>query len=511
MLSYSCFILNRMLCVFRSGKTLAPLPEDDVKRSANLEEPVSAPQMGDNEKDRASSSLPADGGDMDSNSKFAIRKVVFTSCNAETPRDNAKAVAEPPPFIVPNLAEQQKLKNLLKAKFASGDYIIKNLNSATQIRAKNSLIYATMDQFLTENKLQFYSYTNDGPKYKKFVLYGLNNEDIDEIKLNLTEYGLDPADIKTMRIKNPRYNDQTNYIVYFDAQFKVTLQILNEVKYICSTVVKWAHYRQPTTNCLQCQTCFRYKHSAAKCHMKQICLYCAEPHPADKCPLLERKIACKQAKIPEFLLRCTNCKGHHTAVFKNCPSRLQLIHNNHMKYNSKSTAEPFAVPTNTPKLIPAPLPTHNAWKTAQQFPPLTRGRKNIPVQQPVVAALITRSHTPPSRQSRYRQSNQTPTTTRPPADRFTNRSQIKNKSNQHRQVKATNSTLVQPFPIHNNYNTENSKSNVNNSTNDHNCFNSQEMVVIFQEMLTSIRTCRNKEQQLQALMTLAIKYMPCRE
>ena len=139
-------------------------------------------------------------------------------------------------------------------------------------------------------------------------MYGLSEDDIDSIKDCLTEYGLEPAEVKPMRLKTPRRDALINYLVYFDPAIGVSLTMLKEVKYVCSTVVSWAHYRQPQTNCVQCRNCFRYNHTAESCHMKPVCMFCAQEHASVDCPLLERKKSTNKDSIPECLLKCCNCK-----------------------------------------------------------------------------------------------------------------------------------------------------------------------------------------------------------
>lgn len=59
--------------------------------------------------------------------------------------------------------------------------------------------------------------------------------------------------------------------------------------------------------------CYRVGHISAKCRGKARCLYCGnERHmEAAECPKKDQQLC------------CINCKGEHTAIFKNCPSVTQ--------------------------------------------------------------------------------------------------------------------------------------------------------------------------------------------
>lgn len=494
--------------LLRTGKTLDTRPQTP-KKDPNTQRPAMAGNTDGGE--------PAPPNTQEkTTSRFAIRKVMFPRAADNTAANKKETPSsDPPPIVVPfrqanktaeNLIDSD-VKTILKAKLVPADFVIKNLNNATQIRANNAKTYAEIQKILSEAKMEFYTYTNQAPKLKKFVVYGLCKEDIADIKQNLQDYGLNPVDIKPMHQKQPR-NSQTNYLCYFDEEDNVTLQILSEVKYICSTVVSWAHYRQPATNCLQCRNCFRYKHSAESCHMTAICMYCAEPHPSTACPLLELKLADKRASIPEYRLKCTNCKGNHTAVFKLCPARTQLINTRHAERRNTAKAKTFA---------DAPLPTHNAWNTNKKplFPPLITKMRTITTTPaelvPTTSITRSRSHSPPdvTRKPQRTNNKQTPSSSRRPADH----------SRSHQQKPAIQGRIINEKVSFQNQLEKHNRShaalknpiNLNNSNanhNDNNRFSPQDLMAIFQEILENISRCNTKQEQLNALMALAVKYMP---
>ena len=486
--------------LLRLGKTLKS-PPPKVKKTSERSRPAAMVNA------KAAESPPDHVTEEVQDSRFSTRRIYFPRDAGDKPKPQEFQPKAPPPIIVPGQPAEEAttanvstgpdrskggLKSLLKAKLDAADYVIKHLNTATQIRANNANAYAKIQKLLQDEKINFYTYINDGPKFKKFVLYGLYEESIAEIKSCLKEYGLDPVEIKQMQRRIQTPNAPTNYLVYFDAECQITLHILKEVKYICSTVISWAHYRQPSNNCLQCRNCFRFKHSRESCHMPSSCLYCAGKHPTETCALLKTKEATKARAIPEHQLRCCNCNGNHTAVYKHCPVRLQLI--------QKQQQPPQRLHTAPRKFIDAPTPAHNPWTTNyQQFPPLNNtAPTQTPNPQPV--QLITEAQLDPLERL---QNSRTPSNTRSrsTADPHPvyNRTLMHNNGNDKVSLK---------LPI--NLNPNSSSFNSNTSTYNRNCLTPQELMEVFQEIIGSISTCTSREEQLNAIMKIAIKYIsPC--
>lgn len=140
--------------------------------------------MAGNEDEPGPSTSPKDKvKENQCSSRFAIRKVMFPRRDEEKPTRKEMPYSGPPPIIVPmrpannNKADENRtddgLKALFKAKLGPTDYTIKNLNKATQIRADNAKSYSLIQKVFQEAKLEFYTYNNEGPKFEKFVMYGL--------------------------------------------------------------------------------------------------------------------------------------------------------------------------------------------------------------------------------------------------------------------------------------------------------------------------------------------------
>lgn len=462
-------------------------------------------------------------GSEERTSRFAIRKIIFKPKDVEAAQTNA-TTTPPPPIIVPHnggknhskpvstvdntpkeTATPVLLKAILNKEMNRGNYLIRNLNNATQIRATNIQTHKKIMELLTANKIQHYSYVNDGPRFKKFVLYGLNAEDIGDIKSDLCDYGLNPVDIKPMTIRKPRYHDHNNYIVYFDYDEKVTLQKIQQAKYICNTLVTWNHYKNPTNQCIQCQNCFRYNHNARECNMNAVCYLCAEDHKAETCPLMKQKQEVKADCIPQDCLKCVNCDGQHTAVFMNCPMRIK-----HLDKRRKNPEAPDQT-AQQPKVsfIAADTPKQNYWEqNNRQHSNQHEPNNGKPYQQ---KQMTGPTPTRPGEREYYH-SQRTPRSARTHTpnrrqSRSTADHQMRDKQQHYsHQSGADSINEFKQKPIF--VATNNSFLSTLSQSND--TFTPTELAEIFQEMLGSISHCRNKVDQLNALMNLAIKYMPCR-
>lgn len=505
--------------LLRGGKALEAKKEEDKKkkmppkkaREEEVEVQASSSPGNAEEENNAdavavnSPSVPsASVGEDKQTSRFAIRKVVCakTADSKIITSKEKEEAAIPPSFVVPHIGRSmEQLKVSLFSKLEAGDYVMKTRNNVTQVRPTNNSTSKVIEQVLKNNEFGYYSFPKDGPTFKKFVLYGLNNELITDIITDLKSYGIEAADVKKMKIKKPRYDEHSNYIVYFHSTDKITLQVLMEAKYICRTVVKWAHYVRPAWKVLQCRNCFRYGHTADNCRMKVVCLFCANNHPADECPIQLQKKASGASSVSECLLKCANCQQKHTAVYQFCPARVKLIERAAQGRRNIKNDRPQ-------QFIDAPAPLTNVWNN-QNNAIVTDRRRHQPAHNPAHLPdkhhqqRITRSLSPPARGRRHLARNnaeptQTPTTTKTAADTFIIRkSLIKPKEQKERNVTKSLSNNVH--------------FNSNSLTNNGNIFTPQEMAKIFQEMVGSISKCTSKEEQLNALMGLAIKYLPCRD
>lgn len=179
--------------------------------------------------------------------------------------------------------------------------------------------------FKTKN-IQHFSFLEVDERLHKYVLYGLNKVDpeelIEEIKRASNEK-LIPQIIKEMRINNPKYDDHHNYLVYFAKN--PTLPVLQNCKQLWHTIVRWDHYRNKFQGPSRCTNCQSFGHGAVKCGMNAKCVACAGEHRSSECPLLIEKRRLNKDHLDVSLLKCFHCGSNHTASFLDCPKRQLYI------------------------------------------------------------------------------------------------------------------------------------------------------------------------------------------
>ena len=275
--------------------------------------------------------------------RFEIRKLVFVLPKEPTMTTQRNRVGNPPPIIVPHTTADHPtpLKITLTKALPNAAFVVKNRNFVTQILANDFKVYPLILRELEKQKIEYYEYPIPEKKIRKYVLYGLNSsETSDEITTDLKKYGLQPEEVKPMNLNRPKFVGHSNFIVSFDTADRVTLKMLEGVKYICHSVVRWAHYTPPRSDIVQCKNCTRIGHRAHGCHLKTVCMFCAKNHIYTKCPLIKQKEQLGLDRIPVFLTKCGLCSAQHTAFSMDCPRKLAHI-------NKKSSTEPDEFESNT--------------------------------------------------------------------------------------------------------------------------------------------------------------------
>lgn len=455
--------------------------------------------------------------------RFAPRRVIFANQKIIPGAKSTKTDARVKPIVVPNTKQKDQSKpeswfpflaKTLKQNLSSGEYVLNNLTHAVQIFMNGPETQQKLIKILESNNIQYYTYAQNAIKFAKFVLYGLNSDVTGEIINDLKLYGLEPVDVKPMRVRFPKYHDHANYLIYFDAEDKITLPILSKVKYISNTVVRWSHYRPPQGRCTQCRNCLRFNHSTSTCNMNPRCMICAEDHRTDDCELVKAKIKNGDSHILPDLLKCALCGGNHTAASMECPRKQEFIAKKNAQTASRTRYTPAKPPPinywtnsvnnrrlpNTPSNVQ--LIIDNDDDQTPVRPPLQHRRQQQPTKQYNQPSLLQ----PTSINRRRRQlghvTGPVPSPNKPKqitADTSSN--SIKNPFNKNLQF-AQNNTFTKNLPDPNTNNTNNVYYNYRSDLLEPN-----EVGEIFREMLFSIRSCSTREEQLNTLMTLALKYI----
>jgi hypothetical protein len=158
----------------------------------------------------------------------------------------------------------------------------------------------------------------------KIVLYGLPHMEVSNIKAKLMEHNLEPADIKVLNIRTPKYNDQCHYLLYFEKSKNVKISEIREIRSLFHIGVKWEYFSKKNLGPTQCGNCLRFGHGSKGCHLPPNCIKCGNSHSSSACVHnLPTKSNEEKPKIPKNKIKCVNCWGDHTANFSGCPARLQ--------------------------------------------------------------------------------------------------------------------------------------------------------------------------------------------
>lgn len=426
--------------------------------------------------------------------RFEKKKIFFSTPKppntTQTTTNCAKSA--PPPFNVFGESAETSSKNLLNENNIK--FVIKHLSHCIQIYVNNNDDFNKASSLLQAHNCHFYTYpTAPAKNTNKFVLHGLGDFDIADILDDLQEYGLKAAEVKKIQPTKPRFAGQHIYIIHFDIADGVTLPLLRKAKYVGNTVVEWQHYKSQPGTYKTCRNCYRTSHGTSTCFLPPVCMFCAKEHKSVDCELLIQKRAMGKDSIPSHLLCCAMCKGHHTAGHPSCPRVQQHI----AKKQSNSTRPTQYQPATTPSVnswaVPAttlfaPKPAQQQRTPQQSTPRSSQG----PADQPNMASTSHHQSVTPRRRRRS--------------------PQIKQVHFQRAVNEAEYNKISSPVTSSINYNRNPSPmlnpqwTNNNIQSFSHDLFTPDQTVEIFKDMVNCIRSCKNKSEQLQALMKLALKW-----
>uniref|UniRef100_A0A336LMN6 CSON006377 protein n=1 Tax=Culicoides sonorensis TaxID=179676 RepID=A0A336LMN6_CULSO len=264
----------------------------------------------------ASSNVYEDLSDNDPGESISVNK-----------RPRQTKIKLPPPFVVHNITSTQL--NSLLSKFPVANNIIRRRLTQYGIKLFVDTVeeYKALRDFLNKSNINYFTYTLDEEKRSKFVLYGLPDMEVEQITEELNKHEFNPVDIRKLKLKKSRYTEHTNYLLYFSKKDKVNVASLRQIKGLFHYVVNWEYYVSKNRGPTQCNRCQSYGHSHSNCKLKQKCMKCSEEHETDKCIYNKETLinGNKVKRCSDDKLLCANCGGKHTAVFKDCQSRINYI------------------------------------------------------------------------------------------------------------------------------------------------------------------------------------------
>lgn len=255
---------------------------------------------------------------------------------AKNTSENKKGT--PPPIIVTgkSYADTKTILNVLSLT----DYALKITAIGIKIQLENESEYDATCVYLRDEKIEHYTHKKKEEKSFKAVMYGLPQADLAELKqffdsrLNIATNGI--FEIKT------KSNDPNTAIYLFHFNKKdISMEVLNKIKVVNQTIVKWAPYSPKFKGPTQCRLCTMYGHGAENCHRKKICIHCASSeHDSTKCGMCPSN-ANASSNVNGAVFKCFSCSAqglpsNHPATDRNCPARNNYL-DIRQKLNNRNT------------------------------------------------------------------------------------------------------------------------------------------------------------------------------
>jgi hypothetical protein len=334
------------------------------------------------------------------------------------------------------------ITNLVKEKNIV-NYNFKLISIGVKIFIQNKDEFAGFQKTLTDLNWQFFSFQPEDERVVKYVLYGLDAIDPEELNKELIRNQLNPVYIKPMTLKTQRFVSETLYLVSFK-KGDTNLNELRKTRALFHIIVRWEQYSPksdrppPPTQCRRCQM---FGHGARNCHMNPRCIRCGENHPSKEC--IYNTSSDAASKIPDDRVKCANCGGAHTASFSECPERARyeaVVEKIRSRQAGKSIPQ---------SRKPAPI-----MSSGQQFPSLQHHAASRQAQQ----------------QASQRTSSSQNTNNTNWGEQSSNYSQNRNDSNQ-------------------------------------NLFSVSELSQMMRELIVNLRNCRSRLDQLEVITNLALRFV----
>lgn len=209
----------------------------------------------------------------------------------------------PPIIIAGALGDYKMMCETIKKVLGNDNFRIYANTKETKINVFIEEDRTKLLNGLKADKVPCHSYALRSERTKKIVLKAAPNMNVQEIKEELTERGIQIKNCTKLKSKNPY---SFSYLVTMDIN-----ENLNNVKKVTNVgycKAKWETFNKSKryTQCFRCQ---QFGHGALYCNYEYKCVKCGQSHPTAECTL-------KRDDKP----KCANCKGEHPANYGRCPA-----------------------------------------------------------------------------------------------------------------------------------------------------------------------------------------------
>lgn len=243
-----------------------------------------------------------------------------------------------PPIVVTSKTfnEVKPMIDAIKAtKFA-----IKIISIGVKIQFDDEKEFDTACAYFQREKIEHFTHKKKQDKAFKAVMYGLPKVETSEVKEYFeNRLNIVPLAIFEIKSKNADPNNAI-YLFHFNKK-DISMEVLNKVKVVNHTIVKWAPYSPKFKGPTQCRVCTMYGHGAENCNRNKVCCYCASSdHESKNCGMCPAN-ANTTANVTGAIYKCYSCSlqklpSNHPATDPNCPARIQYL-NIRKNMNARNT------------------------------------------------------------------------------------------------------------------------------------------------------------------------------
>ena len=344
---------------------------------------------------------------------------------------------KPPPIVVKTIPVAE-LRPELQSRGFTPQFRLSGIGTSIVTRSRSE--YDGVVKYLQERKAEFFSHDAKQDRPFKAVLRGLPEMDIPEIVEELQgRYQLEVLEAFEIKRRIDTIHSRL-YLVHFK-RGTCSLKKLEAVRTIQQVIIRWEAYRGGKKGPTQCHRCQDFGHGTRHCNIQPRCARCAGQHITEACPTKDQNEA----------LKCSNCSGPHGADDPTCPRRAKYVEVRQQASRRQAKHQDLPNPVHR-QIPPRPLIT---------APPMVR------------PPPATSTHTATQPSSSVMQTNRTasiePNT---PPGFITLAQRLENARN----------APDTPTPV-----------------SEANLFSMQELFSIFTKMMSKLRLCRNKAEQLAVI------------
>lgn len=209
-----------------------------------------------------------------------------------------------PPIVITKAFKNPKDAISIITKMMKRNASFKILREGYSVNLESLDDHGTLKEFLSQQKIPFYTYTTLEKKPIRLVLKGVHHSySPQDIAEDLSAKNVKNIKIQQMFSKGKVSMDM--FIVNFEQGTKI-MELMKTVKYVCHQAVSWHKFIKKDVG-TQCRKCQRFGHAATNCGLEYRCVKCPHRHAPGDCPLEDDQPAV-----------CVNCGGNHPASYKKC-------------------------------------------------------------------------------------------------------------------------------------------------------------------------------------------------